>query len=85
MKKFLITLKVRCGEYEFKPKCVRQAKTQAEANIIATRRARHFYGNADKGSSKETGFYFNRGEVCVQVDMVREISLDEFNVLEKHL
>ena len=84
MKNFLITLKIRCGEYEFSSKKPLKAKDQGTADKLADERASEFYGNPDRGNTKD-GYFFDNGSLCVTVEMVREISLDEFNVLEKHL
>jgi hypothetical protein len=85
MKKFLVRLKINCGEYEYSSKCVMQAKTSEEADGMAEDRAAEFYGDPDSGHVEGESYYFGGGAIAVCVVSVVEITDAEYEVLNKYL
>jgi hypothetical protein len=85
MKKYLIVLKITCGEYDFTCKSVQRLSSRANPERAAIARARGFYGKADKRAAGDAGFYFNGGEVYVEVKSVVPLTDAEAAVLEKFI
>ncbi len=85
MKKFLIRLKVTCGEYEYSSKCVVKAKSMKKADAMAEDRASEFYGDPDSGHKEGECYYFNGGAIAVSVHSVVQVTDAEYEVLNKFL
>jgi hypothetical protein len=83
IKYLFITLRVRSGNYDFESKSIHKIKSRNDASDFAEKYASDFYG---ENAHKENGrYFFNNGEVAVDVRRAQEITEGEYNVMNKFL
>ena len=83
IKYVFITLRVRNGDYDFESKSVHEIKSEIDGSDFAEKYASDFYG--DKSYEDNGRYYFNGGEVAVDVRRAQEITKEEYNVMSKFL
>jgi len=84
MRYFLLTIKIRVGEYEFDSMSLQRTRSKiydADAYV------RNFYGTCDERSSgDEAGtYYFHDGCLACWVSGLTEVTKSEYEVLKKFL
>lgn len=84
-KYILLRLEERNGEYEYIHRSVHRLSDgrKATADRFAKNYAKDFYGV--KSDPQDGGYYFNGGEVFVEVNSWDFISEEDFNLLNKYL
>lgn len=68
---YFYKLRITCGEYEFESFGTVQATNDKSAWKKADEVARHFY---DEGDPSGDGYYFNGGELFVEVSSIQEVA-----------
>lgn len=84
-KYIFLTLEERNGEYEYTHRSVRQlpdSKTKTAERFVKDY-LKGFYGG--KAEKEGEGYYFNSGELFVEVTSWRFISKEDFNILNQYL
>lgn len=84
MKYFYIEIEERNGEYEYRHKVVRSCPLNVNPDkFFDDNLAGSWYGGeVDK---EDDGYYYNGGEVFVELTRVEEITKEEFDILNKYL
>ena len=82
-----LCLHIQCGEYEFYSDSVHYLDGDEVSDIEAwaDEYASVFYGSKGEGEKENDTYYFNAGEVAVEVNNVRSITSVEFDTLYKFL
>ncbi len=84
MKKYIfLILEIRNGEYEYESLTIHEIDSRKNSDEFAEKYASNFYGS--KGKKEDYGYYFNNGEVAVEVKYVKEATKAEYEVLKKFL
>ena len=83
MRYWFLNIQVRQGEYEFNQKSVH--KTPKDEEFDAEEYAKDYYGFADDPDNDDGSYYFNCGNVCVEVYKIQEITQKEYNVLNRYI
>ncbi|HKR05954.1 MAG TPA: hypothetical protein VJY62_15060 [Bacteroidia bacterium] len=78
-----ITLRVRSGDYDFESKGVHKISSKIDAIDFAEKYASDFYG--DKSHEDNGRYYFNGGEVAVDVRRAQEITKEEYDAMSRFL
>ena len=76
MKYWFLDLKIQCGEYEFDSKSVHKGKT-----FDGEEYAKGFY--SDECEDVDGTYFFNGGEIAVEVNRCEEITKMQYNVLKE--
>lgn len=84
MKHVFLTLHIQCGEYEFFNTSVHVIKAK-DISKWADKYASNFYGTKGEKEDNTGAYYFNAGEVAVEVNSIQQISEEEYNTLIKFL
>lgn len=83
-KKFLyLVLKITNGEYEYYSKSVHQVNPKIDKEKFSEKYAKTFYSG--KAENNDGTYYFNGGEVAVEVYKIEEVTFQEYLVLNKFL
>jgi hypothetical protein len=85
MKYYFRVIGVRTGEYEFELKRVEALPSNVDPNEHFTNIAKNFYDGGEQWFENKEEFYFFGGEICAWVEDYKEISKEEFEVLNKYL
>lgn len=87
MKYWFLKIGIRSGEYEFNSISIH--KTKDKEKFDAEAYAKDFYGNGDgeDGEGEDTynsgDYYFDCGCIACWVENIKEITLKEYNALNK--
>ena len=81
MRYWFLKIGIRNGEYEYSSCSVH--KTPKKEEFDAEDYAQDFYGGGSEETYGKGTYYFNGGEVAVEVGNLKEITLKEYNVLNK--
>lgn len=90
-KHVFLTLEERNGEREYTHKSVHILNKEENIDEWAEEYASTYLigksENEDDGKSEkqDDGYYFNGGQYCVSISLVKEISEEDFNILQKYL
>jgi hypothetical protein len=85
MKYYFRVIGVRTGEYEFELKRVEALPSNVDPKQHFTNIAKNFYDGGEQWFENKEEFYFFGGEICAWVEDYKEISKEEFEVLNKYL
>jgi hypothetical protein len=85
MKYILISLQIKCGEYEFKSHTVHEITNQTNALLFSENYAKTFYEGKYSQYENDDWYYFNGGEVAVKFKKVEEITKREYEAFEFQL
>ncbi len=78
-----LALKITNGEYEYYSKSVHQIGAKVDKDKFAEKYAKTFYSG--KADNQDGTYYFNGGEVAVEVYSVKDVTLREYRTLNKFL
>ncbi len=78
-----VSLKVRCGEYEFECKSAHEIGSRKSVSVFGEHWAKNFY--SEKSHTDGDVYYFNGGEIAVRCTSSMEITKAEYDVLTKYL
>ena len=81
MRYWFLKIGIRNGEYEYASCSIH--KTPKKEEFDAEDYAKDFYGGESEDTYDNNEYYFNAGEVAVWVGIIKEITLKEYNVLNK--
>jgi len=78
-----LQLDIKCGEYEFTSVSVHQIPKEKNIIDFSEEYAKQFYyGDMEE---EDRTYYFNAGEVAVEVSVRQNISKEEYSILRKYL
>ena len=80
---FFLRLKIKCGEYEFYSEGVHAVPKGTNIINFSETYAKEFYST--EVEEDDEMYYFNGGEVAVQISFRESISRQEYKVLSKFL
>ncbi len=83
-KHIFLDIKIQCGEYVFHEKSVHKIGSGKSIDKFARDYASGFYGGKSSEDFPDS-FFFNAGEVATSVDNSKEITEEEYKVLNKFL
>ncbi len=82
MRYWFLDLQITCGEYEFNSTSVHETdKKEFDAETYA----KEFYDNNDDDTEDNEIYYFNGGEVAVEVCRIDEITKKEYDILKEYI
>jgi hypothetical protein len=80
---------IQSGEYEFNSKSVHELHHRTNIKKFAQKYVKGFYGGKafqyDKPADPDGTWYFNAGEIAVELDKIEEITREEYQALSKFL
>jgi hypothetical protein len=82
-KYFFLQIEIKCGEYEFISSDVHEIIEEESIIVFSENYAKEFY-SGDMDEDDRT-YYFNRGEVAVEVLKREIISKEEYTIMRKYL
>ena len=82
--RWLVTMMIRHGEYEFYSSHVVELERHGDISAYADAYARTFYG-CKAPEAYGDGYLHNGGEVYVEAQLCRRLSLAEYNVLRRFI
>jgi hypothetical protein len=86
MKYYLVKLKTRSGEYEFETDYLIEREDNLDIDKEADEIAATWYGGRRGEKYPENkGYYFNGGEIYVEVESVRELNYPVYTILKEYL
>ena len=84
MKYFYFQLKEINGEYQYRHKLI----TELPDDVDPTKALNEAYAGSWYGNNSEAegnGFYYNGGEVYVELTFIQEITKEEYDILNKYI
>jgi hypothetical protein len=81
MRYWYLNIHIQCGEHEFHSQSYQ--KTKGKEEFDSEDYAKDFYGMADDPDNDDGSYYFDCGNLCVEVYVCKEITKKEYDVLTK--